>query len=204
MSAIDWSAPSPILASQQVGWGPKIVLQQSLIATSAAPPRDLVTSVRAVIVHGASILVLSDRNDAHHVVPGGRVEPGETWHETVHREVLEETGLTIDVTCQFAVIASAHQTPKSFDYRYPYPTFYQAVYLAYARNPAQLHIDDEWVADGMFVPIPEALDLKLPPIQASLATLAASHLGLIPYQPQPSFDPFSEPEFHRRSPIDPA
>jgi ADP-ribose pyrophosphatase YjhB (NUDIX family) len=31
------------------------------------------------------------------IVPAGRVEWGETWHEAVRREVLEETGLRIEV-----------------------------------------------------------------------------------------------------------
>jgi ADP-ribose pyrophosphatase YjhB (NUDIX family) len=31
-------------------------------------------------------------------VPGGRVEPGETDHDAVIREVAEETGLTVEIT----------------------------------------------------------------------------------------------------------
>jgi ADP-ribose pyrophosphatase YjhB (NUDIX family) len=130
--------------------------------------------VRAVVVHGTSILVLSDRDEACHVVPGGRIEPGESWLETVRREVLEETGLTIQVEHQIAVIASTHQLPRTQDYRCPYPTFLQVVYLAISCDPAQLLVQDEWVSRGAFVAIPDIAGHMLPPIQMALVTLIAA------------------------------
>lgn len=58
---------------------------------------------------GVAVLVVNDRgelllgrrgkepNYGKWVVPGGGVEPGETWHATARREILEETGLHIHV-----------------------------------------------------------------------------------------------------------
>ena len=60
--------------------------------------------VCAVIINQNKILAqtaqkntLSDTNDTQYVVPGGKVEPGETLNAAIHREVKEETNLNIDV-----------------------------------------------------------------------------------------------------------
>jgi 8-oxo-dGTP diphosphatase len=57
-------------------------------------------AVGAIVVHeGRLLLVRRLRPPAAGTwtVPGGRVEPGETLTEAVAREVLEETGLTVEV-----------------------------------------------------------------------------------------------------------
>ncbi len=60
--------------------------------------------VCAVIINQNKILAqtaqkntLIDTNDTQYVVPGGKVEPGETLNAAIHREVKEETNLNIDV-----------------------------------------------------------------------------------------------------------
>ena len=60
--------------------------------------------VCAVIIHGDKILAqtaqrnaLVHTDDTQFVVPGGKVEPGETLNTAVHREIKEETNLNIDV-----------------------------------------------------------------------------------------------------------
>lgn len=63
----------------------------------AAEPR---VSARAVVVDGEGRVLLvrhSDNGRAFHVLPGGRVEPGETAAEAACREVHEETGLRVDI-----------------------------------------------------------------------------------------------------------
>ncbi len=60
--------------------------------------------VCAIIVNQDQILAqtaqknaLIDTNDTQYVVPGGKVEPGETLNAAVHREIKEETNLNIDI-----------------------------------------------------------------------------------------------------------
>jgi 8-oxo-dGTP diphosphatase len=59
----------------------------------------VISCVGAVILDGQGRLLLIKRGHAPGVglwsLPGGRVEPGETDHEAVVREVAEETGLRV-------------------------------------------------------------------------------------------------------------
>ena len=60
--------------------------------------------VCAVIINNNKILAqtaqkntLINTDDTQYVVPGGKVEPGETLNAAVHREIKEETNLNVDV-----------------------------------------------------------------------------------------------------------
>jgi len=60
--------------------------------------------VCAVIINDKQILAQTaqkntviNTDDKQYVVPGGKVEPGETLNAAVHREVKEETNLNIDI-----------------------------------------------------------------------------------------------------------
>lgn len=62
--------------------------------------RQPVAAVGAVIVVDGEILLVQravEPGVGLWAVPGGRVEFGETWRQTVRREVREETGLEVDV-----------------------------------------------------------------------------------------------------------
>lgn len=69
----------------------------------AEPPArdaDLRVSARAVVLDQASRVLLirhCDKGQEFHVLPGGRVDPGETAAEAAGREVLEETGLQVTI-----------------------------------------------------------------------------------------------------------
>ncbi len=57
-------------------------------------------SARAVVVDEAGRVLLVRHRDGDrefHVLPGGRIEPGETAAEAARREVLEETGLEVGI-----------------------------------------------------------------------------------------------------------
>ena len=62
------------------------------------PPLDVVMSVRVIVRVGDRIVVCTNAHGAHHPMPGGRREPGETIEETAVREVHEETGWHLDPT----------------------------------------------------------------------------------------------------------
>ena len=60
--------------------------------------------VCAVIINKDKILAQTaqknaviNTDDTQYVVPGGKVEPGETLNAAVHREIKEETNLNIDI-----------------------------------------------------------------------------------------------------------
>lgn len=60
--------------------------------------------VCAVIINQDKILAqtaqknkLISTDDTQYVVPGGKVEPGETLNAAIHREIKEETNLNVDV-----------------------------------------------------------------------------------------------------------
>lgn len=91
--------------------------------------------------------------DSIHVLPGGRIEPGETLLEALHREVAEETGWTIQNPTLLGFIHYHHLSPKPPDYPYPYPDFLQVVYCAAAdeHQPSRKNADDyeieaQWVS----------------------------------------------------------
>ena len=54
------------------------------------------TSIKGVVVHGGSVLLLLNVRDEWDL-PGGRPDPGEDHRAALMREVLEETGLAVEV-----------------------------------------------------------------------------------------------------------
>jgi 8-oxo-dGTP diphosphatase len=65
---------------------------------------------KAVIRHGSKILILREAatnkdgtNVGRYQLPGGRIEPGEPYIDGLNREVMEETGLQVEVGKPIAV-----------------------------------------------------------------------------------------------------
>ena len=125
------------------------------------PPLELVTSVRAVVLNEASVIVVR-APEGLHLLPGGRREPGEALVDTLTREVLEETGWTLGQIQLIGIKHYRHLTPKPVGYRYPYPDFLQLVYHAVAVQylPEAREVDG-YEIETMLMPIAEALRLPL-------------------------------------------
>lgn len=90
---------------------PNAETEQRLLSAAAAAGIDRLV-VAAVIRDGDRVLLL-ERNPADYLgglfeLPGGLVEPGETLHQALRREVAEETGL---------ILAASDRYLGGFDYR---------------------------------------------------------------------------------------
>jgi len=97
-----------------------------------------------------------------YVLPGGRVEAGESLLETLKREVLEETGWTLLEAELLGLMHFHHLAPEPPDYEYPYPDFVWPVYLAEADSfHAGAIVPDDDVAVCQFYPIDEIRRLPL-------------------------------------------
>jgi ADP-ribose pyrophosphatase YjhB (NUDIX family) len=83
-----------------------------------------VTSVRSIVLREQAVLVVQDR-ERQHILPGGRIESGEAFTQASERELLEETGWTVNQIRYLGFKHFHHLTPKPEGYAYPYPDFLQ-------------------------------------------------------------------------------
>ena len=145
-------------------WGtPAAPLRLEVVTYLTRRPAPLawVTSVRAVVLREAQVLLVRDPERAH-ILPGGRREANETLEQTLRREVLEETGWEIAPPRLLGVRHCHHLSPRPAGYAYPYPDFLQVIYAAEAalHVPAARHVDD-YELSAEFVPITPALRAAL-------------------------------------------
>lgn len=152
-------------SNEGVVWGDHLSLAINCYLSAEQPPLDYVTSVRCLVFRGDSILVMRNIDETH-IIPGGRREDGETLEETLHREVLEETGWSIIDASMLGFIHFHHLGPKPPNHPYHYPDFIQLVYTASALafSPNSM-IADDYEFEAHFRPITEARTVVLSPCQ---------------------------------------
>jgi 8-oxo-dGTP pyrophosphatase MutT (NUDIX family) len=125
-------------------------------------PLAWVTSVRCILRRDDEVLVLQNP-DGYRLLPGGRREPDEPLLETLRRELLEETGWTIQPPRLLGFLHLHHLAPKPPDYPYPHPDFMQVVYGAHVDTfHLEAKLPDDYEAHAEFRPVAEMRALPLP------------------------------------------
>jgi 8-oxo-dGTP pyrophosphatase MutT (NUDIX family) len=149
-------------ATDEVLWPGDRYLRVQTYITDNAPPSSLLTSARALVFREGQVLVLTDQSPATHILPGGRIEPGEEPRETARREVGEESGWEVVPGEQIGVLFFRHLQAKPDAWPYLYPVFFQVVYSATALrfNPELLETNG-WETDARFMAPPDAVTLPL-------------------------------------------
>jgi len=146
----------PFLVGQASWLGGDIQLAVSAYLSPDLPPRRLVSSVRAVVLRGDTVLVQRSV-DGVHILPGGRVEAGEGLEDGLRRDRLEETGWRVEVENVLGFERFHHLTPRPPGYHYPYPDFLWVVYLARAvEHSPEGRLDDGYELGSELCSIEEA------------------------------------------------
>lgn len=158
-------------------WSSGIRLRIASYLSDRMPPTELITSVRAVVFTKSGVAVLHNP-EGFHIIPGGRREPGESMIDTLRREVLEETGCSVERAQLLGFRHLRHLTPRPKGYRYPYPDFIQLVYGVEGRVVAHEVSDpDGWEERVEFVQVDELTKRPLAPEQRQLLEKALELFG---------------------------
>jgi 8-oxo-dGTP pyrophosphatase MutT (NUDIX family) len=168
------------IAEGEANWGGNMPLQITCCLSGEPAPLEYVSSVRALVFKDASVLVVRDNNGEPYLLPGGRREKGESELETLHRELLEETGWTLKSTRLFAFMHMHHLGPKPPDYTYPYPDFIWPIYIVEADThraediqDGKTIIDVQYVSSAEFHTFADTMGLGIKPEHLELLKAAA-------------------------------
>jgi ADP-ribose pyrophosphatase YjhB (NUDIX family) len=149
-------------ASDLLVWGERMRLQATAYVSDQAPPLDLITSVRAIVLLRGEVLLQQDQANRH-ILPGGRREEGESLDATLRREVAEETGWTLRSVRLLGFMHLRHHDPKPPGYAFPYPDFCWLIHLAEAVDfSPHVMLDDGYEVNSEFVTIDQVRALPLP------------------------------------------
>ena len=101
-------------------------LQVSFELLEIAPPEELISNVNLIPTAGDQWLVIRDKND-HWDIPGGTLEPGETYLQTIQREMREEAGAQLHTFQLFGAFHYHSSAEEPYRPHLPHPEFYRVV-----------------------------------------------------------------------------
>ena len=122
------------------------------------PPLNLISNVNLVPFKGDRWLILRLQTGEWEV-PGGTLEPGESYSEAISRELIEEAGARLITFEPFGAWHCFSTAPKPYRPHLPHPEFYRLVgygaveIIGSPKNPE----GGEQVGSVAFVPIEEAV-----------------------------------------------
>jgi 8-oxo-dGTP diphosphatase len=139
-------------------------------------PLPTITVVAGLIQRDGALLICQRRRDGAFPLqwefPGGKVEPGETYEESLHRELREELGIEAEVGPE--LYRTRHDYPGAYTVElifYHVPTFHGALCNHAFEQirwelPAQLSAFDFLVGDAELIALLRQGQLTLPQSQA--------------------------------------
>ena len=143
-------------ACERVIWPSATEFEVTSYLSDREPPATLVTSVRAVVRRGNDVLVFDDQRGESHLLPGGRIEQGESLLVALERELMEEIGCA--VTDKPRLLGTLHfhrltDLPETHPYFGSSPDFLQVIFdVTTADDPIE-PVGDPWVLKPRFVPV---------------------------------------------------
>lgn len=153
----------PVAVESAVWGNGRLPLQVTAYLSHQLPPLDYVTSVRCVTLRREAVLVVRDP-DGVHILPGGRRQSEETLLQTLHREVLEETGWRLSGETLLGFVHFHHLGPRPPDFPHLYPDFLQVVYTAEAEKYVPVaKEEDGYELSSAFCPLTHAPRLEIGP-----------------------------------------
>ncbi len=149
------------VVTESVAWGNLFRFHVASYLCDEVPPLGFVTSVRGIVLVNGLVLVQRDQ-DSLHILSGGRRESGEPPEATLHREVQEETGWTLDSVSVLGFMHYHHLDPKPPDHPYPHPDFVQVVYTGRAATfSAEAKLDDGYEVETRLLSVADLQGLGL-------------------------------------------
>lgn len=106
-------------------------------------PSPIRTAVRAVVINDGRLLTvkLKDRDGVFYLLPGGGQNPGETFFDTLHRECMEEIGVTVKIG-EFLFVREYIGRNHAFSYRHSNFHQVEAVFRCYIDDLAAVRVGD--------------------------------------------------------------
>ncbi len=131
----EFLSPLTVFEEETQVWESFGTVRISCYLTDKMPPLRYVSSARAVVIDGDRVLLVQDRDGGVHIIPGGKLEAGETPEDAMRREVIEETGWSLSFCTPIGVLHFANVRPMSEGQRVQ-PDF---LHVVYAGIPGKYH-----------------------------------------------------------------